>query len=110
MHKFIRLIPFLLFFLVAASGDTKLCRADDAQKEEFNTYEGRISDINWVASKMTVNGVGSMEFYVPREAKLTKLGSSIMFADLNILDNVIVAYHEDPSGKNVAVRITVTIV
>lgn len=100
----------MLFFYIAVFGGTDLSCADNTQKEEYNTYEGRISDLNWVASRMTVDGVGSMEFYVPKEARITKLGSAITFADLNILDNVIVKYYEDPSGKNVVVRVTVVIV
>ncbi len=110
MRKIIRISLVLLFFSTAIFGDANLSCADNPRETGYNTYEGRISDINWVASRMTVDGVGSMEFYVPKEARITKLGSGITFADLNILDNVIVKYYEDPAGKNVVVRITVVIV
>lgn len=110
MRKIIRISLVLLFFSTAVFGGANLSCADNPRETGYNTYEGRISDINWVASRMTVNGVGSMEFHVPKEAMITKLGSAITFADLNILDDVIVKYYEDPSGKNVVVRITVVIV
>jgi hypothetical protein len=110
MHRIIRISLILLFFSTAVFDGMGIVCADNPRETGYSTYEGRISDIDWVASRMTVNGVGSMEFHVPKEARITKLGSIIMFADLNILDDVIVKYYEDPSGKNVVVRITVVIV
>lgn len=96
-----------IFFITAALGISSPYCAD---QPKINQYEGRISYLSWVTSKMILNGVGQMEFYVPPGTKMRKLGSSIDFSDLNILDNATVNYYEDPSGKNVAVRITITIV
>lgn len=100
----------LLLALGAVYFSAGICSAEETPKQEFNTYEGRVSYLDWVSSEMSVNGVGTLNFYVPREAKISKLGRSITFADLNILDNVIIKYYREPTGRNVVVRITVTVV
>lgn len=100
-------VTITVFFIAAALGISSLYCAD---QPKINQYEGRISYLNWVTSEMILNGVGQMEFYVPSGTKIRKLGNSINFSDLNILDNATVNYYEDPSGKNVAVRITITMV
>jgi len=84
--------------------------ADVPDLPKTHNYEGRIAYINWVTSKMIINGVGQKEFYVPSGTKIRKLGNYISFSDLNILDNAVVNYYEDPSGKNIVVRITITVV
>lgn len=96
-----------IFFIAATIGISSSYCADGP---ETNRYEGRISYLDWVTSKMIINGVGRMEFYVPPNTKIRKLGRSISFSDLNLLDSASVNYYEDPSGKNVAVRITITVV
>jgi len=97
-----------VIFLIAATlgASPSYC----AGQPRVNQYEGRISYINWVTSKMILNGVGQMEFYVPSNTNIRKIGRSIAFSDLNILDNATVDYYEDPSGKNITVRITITVV
>ncbi|MDO8535749.1 MAG: hypothetical protein Q7S30_01880 [Candidatus Omnitrophota bacterium] len=81
-----------------------------ADQPRMNRYEGRISYLDWVTSKMIVNGVGQMEFYIPKDVRMRKLGGWITFGNLNLLDNVSVDYYEDLSGKNIAVHINVTVV
>jgi hypothetical protein len=97
----------VIFYVVVTIGVSLSYCADNAG---MNRCEGRISYLDWVTSRMVVNGVGQTEFYVTRDTKIRKLGSTIMFADLNLLDNAIVSYYEDASGKNIAVRITITVV
>ena len=97
-----------VIFLIAATLGASLSYCADQPK--ISQYEGRISYINWVTSKMILNGVGQMEFFVPPGTNIRKLGGSIEFSDLNILDNATVSYYEDDSGKNVTVRITITVV
>lgn len=84
--------------------------AEDAKKPIISEFEGRVSYLNWVTSRMKVNGVGNMEFYIPRGTRISKLGSTIMLADINILDNVIIRYLVDEHGRNIAVSINVTVV
>ena len=96
-----------IFFIAAALGMPPSYCADEPRMDR---YEGRISYLDWVASKMILNGVGQKEFYVLPDTKIRKLGGSIAFSDLNILDNATVNYYEDASGKNIAVRITITVV
>ena len=96
-----------IFFIAATLGILSSYCEDQPR---ISQYEGRISYINWVASKLILNGVGQMEFYVPPGTKIRKLSDSINFSDLNILDNAAVSYYEDPSGENVAIRITITVV
>ncbi|MCX5665897.1 MAG: hypothetical protein NT036_02470 [Candidatus Omnitrophica bacterium] len=100
-------IAAAIFLIAAALGASPSYCADESKTSH---YEGRIAYLDWVGSKMILNGVGQMEFYVPRGTRIRKLGGSISFSDLNILDNAIVNYYEDPSGKNIAVRITITVV
>ena len=110
MNKFIKTGLILLILSAALSAGARSYCADARQKDKYDTYEGRVSYLDWVTLKMRVNGVGVMEFYVPKEAKLSKLGKPIMFMDMNILDNVIITYYKDPSGRNVAIKIIVIVV
>lgn len=111
MRKIISVIV-LSSALIAASPAVLPLHCKDAQKKpQAKSFEGRVSYINWVTSIIRINGVGGeMEFYVPKNTPISKLGSRIWLPDINILDNAIVRYYEDPSGVNLIVNITITVV
>lgn len=111
MARFVRIgtVTLMIFLLAALFVKPSIC-IDKPKNLETDSFEGRVSYLNWVTSKMIVNGVGVMEFYVSREARITKLGNSITLADINILDDVIVKYYEDNSGRNIVMQITVVVV
>ncbi len=106
MTKIINIAVAALFITATFTASISYC----ADEPRTSQYEGRISYLDWVTSKMILNGVGQKEFYVLPDTKIRKLGGSIAFSDLNILDNATVNYYEDASGKNIAVRITITVV
>ena len=106
MTKIIKVAAVIFFITAMFAASISYC----ADEPRTGQYEGRISYLSWVASKMILNGVGQMEFYVPPGTKIRKLGVYINFSDLNILDNATVNYYKDASGVNVAVRITITVV
>ncbi|MDP3792092.1 MAG: hypothetical protein Q8R38_08645 [Candidatus Omnitrophota bacterium] len=108
MNKIIVAIVLSAVFAVAAFFvSPSYC--DD--KPQIKSFEGRVSYINWVTATIRVNGVGGeMEFYVPQNVSIRKLGATIWLMDVNILDNAIVRYYEDDSGGNTVVNITITVV
>lgn len=110
MNKIIRIITLSLALVTATSVFSTSYCVDLPQKKQIKIFEGRVTYISWVASKVTVSGVGLMEFYVPKDTPITKLGSQIWLSNINILDNLIVEYYIDPSGVSTAVKVTVTVV
>lgn len=99
-----------VFIVTLALGVSLSYCADKPAGPAINHFEGRISYIDWVASRMIVDGVGRIEFHVTKDIKVRKLGNSITFANLNLLDDVIVDYYEGPSGGYIVTQITVKVV
>ena len=110
MPKILRITALALFFSIAVLAISPSYCQDMPKKFQIKFFEGRVSYIDWVTSKIRINGVGTMEFYVPKDAPIKKLGARIWLTDINILDNALIRYYEDPSGVSVVIDIMVTVV
>jgi hypothetical protein len=78
----------------------------------MKTLEGKIADIDWVASDIVVktfDGADEITFMVPRDTKITKGTDIIDLSDLNQEDQVTVQYYDDHLAGLKTVSIVVKI-
>jgi len=108
----------IVLFLVLAGAT--LCAADDASMaaaagSNLLTAIGQISDIDWVASAVTVRYMQTQGYlaydeitlFVPRSATIQKRGRSVGLSELQIGDQLTAEYVNASPGPLKAVKITV---
>ncbi|MBU1870018.1 MAG: hypothetical protein KJ818_06060 [Candidatus Omnitrophica bacterium] len=86
-----------------------------AQNKQIKTLRGQISQIDWVASTITVRWLATegyvsydeVTFFVPDSTRIVKEGASVALTDLQVQDSVIVEYLDTSPGPLKAISLTV---
>lgn len=72
----------------------------------LKTIDGRVSSVDTLSSKITIDAVNMITFYVPTNAVIKQDVFDIRLSDLKAGDYVTVAYRDDSSGRHSAESIT----
>jgi hypothetical protein len=106
-----------LFLLVSALSAAPFSFADDYEHTMvIRTVSGKVNKVDWVGYSMIVrwfqpNGsYDDIGIKVTKKTKIIKAGEHLSFAAINVWDDVIVKYYDDPDdlGPLKALGITVT--
>ena len=110
VNKLCILIAVLLILTAGAyaqeDNDTMVYQDHDSLPE-MSTFDGTVSNIDIVGSKLTVSGISKESFSVPLDAIIKRDALDIRLSDISIGDYATVDYNSDPSGKKIAHNITV---
>ena len=94
------ILVIAVFFTVAAYCD------DYYEGPPLKTIEGKVSAVDTLSSKITVDAVNNITFYVGTNTVIKQDVFDIKLSDLRAGDYVTVDYRDDDSGKHNAQKIT----
>ena len=95
-------VIFIAAFILWGAG-LSYCEGDN---RELKTFHGNVTEIDWVGSLLTVEGVDEITFFVPSDVKIKKGAEDTSLSDIELNDSVLIKYYDDPSGTPKAIRIT----
>jgi hypothetical protein len=102
------IIGIIILLAAGFFSPTLLAADEDSRPAQFlRTFSGQVADKDWVASRLTVNGMNEMTFTLSSDIKVMNGTDEISITDLDLDDYVEVKYRESDSGEPVAMRITV---
>lgn len=93
--------------LFVVSGGMAHCWEDYPSGPEITTIDGKVSEVDLQRSRITIQGVNKLTFYVPVSARIVQDIYDMKLSGIKVGDYVTVDYYDDPPGKHQARTITV---
>ena len=112
-----RLVVIIFLFVIGIESYPNAFSQDSADNRQILTLRGQISQIDWVASSITVRWLQAegyvaydeTTFFVPDNANVTKGGNVIGLADLQVGASVTVEYINTSPGPLKLINLTVIV-
>lgn len=97
-----------MIFIIAVTffGADDIAYCDDASRI-LKTFRGTVEEIDWVGSLITVMGADEITFFVPSDTRIINQTETISLSGIELSDEVLIKYYDDPSGTPKTVSITV---
>ena len=96
----------VIFAAVLVFSAGSVCRCDDSP-QDLKSLSGKVTNVDWVGSLLTVDGGDEITFYVPSGMDIRCGTEMVSLTDLAQGDQVLVKYVDNPPGRPKAVSIAV---